>query len=146
MFQSTRLREARHNLTRIQPQTKMFQSTRLREARHSLASQNKTAQSFNPRAYERRDTEYTPFQLPCRVSIHAPTRGATPFFSNISAVRGFNPRAYERRDYIPGALWRRRYSFNPRAYERRDFRYQWVSIAFQCFNPRAYERRDNFFG
>mgnify|MGYP000361903448 CR=1 FL=1 len=55
MFQSTRLREARHLDFNIVLLLLMFQSTRLREARREFWSFLKAMLSFNPRAYVRRD-------------------------------------------------------------------------------------------
>ena len=54
-----------------------FQSTRPRGARPSTASLRCRTTSFNPRAHVGRDPFYKPLQLFKRVSIHAPTWGAT---------------------------------------------------------------------
>ena len=54
-FQSTRLREARQALNRLESMPAEFQSTRLREARHQLRRLATGMQRFNPRAYGRRD-------------------------------------------------------------------------------------------
>ena len=77
--------------------------------------------SFNPRAHEGRDRPNEAISLVVQVSIHAPTRGATPPIGT-HHVRGvcFNPRAHEGRDNVIGVrtVWRLR--FNPRAHEGRD--------------------------
>ena len=100
--------------------------------------------SFNPRSYERSDCSWSctimksyGFQstllrrerrgnrwedilFPC-VSIHAPTKGATPLgWTGTGPGPGFNPRSYERSDLQSRYPSHRRGRFNPRSYERSD--------------------------
>ena len=57
----------------------MFQSTRPRGARLAMITSFSPDSSFNPRAHAGRDEPFvSTFSVSC-VSIHAPTRGATPF-------------------------------------------------------------------
>ena len=64
----------------LPPDLKVFQSTPLREGRRfNLSPKVSQSSSFNPRPYERGDIDYKPkIQGFEDVSIHAPTRGATP--------------------------------------------------------------------
>ena len=55
----------------------LFQSTRPREARLLTLSLPLSQLGFNPRAHERRDVGAKKRQQYSKVSIHAPTRGAT---------------------------------------------------------------------
>ena len=107
----------------------------------------KRAINFNPRSYKRSDSYriLTPvctfkFQSTllqeerlnqcCRclatdISIHAPTRGATPETFVLSPCNYFNPRSYKRSDNRSGfsvSLWK---NFNPRSYKRSDLYIYW---------------------
>ena len=77
-----------------------FQSTRPRGARPFQAQRLVPWSGFNPRAHEGRDPQHGDLQLHLlRVSIHAPTRGATSSRPTRSPrSTGFNPRAHEGRD------------------------------------------------
>ena len=145
-FQSTPLREGRPKLNNTQYNQSLFQSTPLREGRRRNGAR---------------------FREDARVSIHAPTRGATSRSSQRRGTRyRFNPRPYER-----GDLHRRHWplpsiSFNPRPYERGDFSilpkvphplpvsihaptrgatamWAWDVLMLGRFNPRPYERGDS---
>ena len=124
---------------------------------------------FNPRPYERGDNhsgenipnvlqfqstplrEGRPFLLRLRcvgagVSIHAPTRGATPTADSMRAsTTCFNPRPYERGDrhHLSGCL--SFFCFNPRPYERGDHHFLGEQGRQTGFNPRPYERGDIFY-
>ena len=54
-----------------------FQSTLPREERPAQASKQTPQQNFNPRSHERSDLLYLEALQLQRISIHAPTRGAT---------------------------------------------------------------------
>ena len=100
----------------------VFQFTRPRGARPRSQMPRKRFQPrFNSRAHEGRDlTKHILRQEPV-VSIHAPTRGATPTSQGwFSEIHGFNSRAHEGRDdhfedFVTGST-----SFNSRAHEGRD--------------------------
>src|SRR5262249_2725961 len=78
MFQSTPLREGRHELHRQPDRRLWFQSTPLRAGRLPVALRGRVERD---------------------VSIHAPARGATPAFSATSPRRArFNPRPCARGD------------------------------------------------
>ena len=56
-----------------------------------------------------------------KISIHAPTRGATPSSVMAGTVRtDFNPRAHEGRDKLRQVADIAADDFNPRAHEGRD--------------------------
>ncbi len=76
-FQSTPLREGRPRLAIWNREYKRFQSTPLREGRRALRRYAPGADNFNPRPYERGDNRRSPPIPSLRISIHAPTRGAT---------------------------------------------------------------------
>ena len=78
MFQSTPLREGRHMVGWTTRMVSMFQSTPLREGRRWRREILSILRSFNPRPYGRGDTVPRESRPRDRVSIHAPTGGATP--------------------------------------------------------------------
>ena len=57
----------------------LFQSTRPHGARRRARVHQKEYRHFNPRAHTGRDVHFHPLQCLQRISIHAPTRGATPY-------------------------------------------------------------------
>ena len=102
---------------------KEFQSTLPREERRSELSEHHLTRYFNPRSHERSDLKKsvddgdmmsisihaptrgaTPSEGACSsticISIHAPTRGATiNFYKCIIYLVNFNPRSHERSDF-----------------------------------------------
>ena len=101
-FQSTRPRGARPwRLSSYPCSWRLFQSTRPRGARLSVSILLIRSSSFNPRAHVGRDKGQLYGINTLKVSIHAPTWGAT-----LSAIgtplthRRFNPRAHVGRDLI----------------------------------------------
>ena len=106
MFQSTRPRRARPPTSKLYLLNTWFQSTRPRRARHSrqLSRVNMFMfQSTRPR--RARPLSPKRFDDRRRVSIHAPTQGATfcpghPF----STMPSFNPRAHAGRDPPLGTI------------------------------------------
>ena len=62
----------------------LFQSTLPREERQGLANrQGNTGGDFNPRSHERSDKNTQNARVSYRISIHAPTRGATELAKNL---------------------------------------------------------------
>ena len=142
-FQSTRPRGARHafqmatcgrsnvsihaptwgatRISLILIPTMWFQSTRPRGARRACSISSARVPRFNPRAHVGRDRKRQLKSSARRVSIHAPTWGATSsVFSCLSSMGGFNPRAHVGRDSILDADTGLPGSFNPRAHVGRD--------------------------
>ena len=127
LFQSTLPREERHMADyTLSVDVTAFQSTLPREERPQVL-QLKLPQChyFNPRSHERSDSNSNCISLNTKISIHAPTRGATinilftKLYISISIhapTRGatttcccklscschFNPRSHERSDSISG--------------------------------------------
>jgi len=101
----------------------LFQSTRPRGARQQQPDEigrEEAFQSTRPRGARRRL-----IRRPCygRVSIHAPTRGATAFhYRSRQGFRRFNPRAHAGRDQGIRSGEVEIFSFNPRAHAGRDFK------------------------
>ena len=78
MFQSTHLREVRQFLALLVIKFELFQSTHLREVRRKYMRKDSVIpEGFNPRTYERCDDHIGYQPIYTKVSIHAPTRGAT---------------------------------------------------------------------
>ena len=77
MFQSTRPRGARLSRAPVIRALEAFQSTRPRGARQKSVRYFSWRSGFNPRAHAGRDQADRGRQWSARVSIHAPTRGAT---------------------------------------------------------------------
>ena len=81
----------------------------------------KVKNSFNPRSYKRSDPIFQADLKIGKLSIHAPTRGATlSSEDSVDYPRSFNPRSYKRSD--GGSTFCRVLpsSFNPRSYKRSD--------------------------
>ena len=125
MFQSTRPRGARQDLAMLNLRTYPFQSTRPRGARRPRSeSMEELSRSFNPSAHVGRDGRHRWMDDFHRVSIHAPTWGATELTNQqtkaemfqstrprgarlggrqlVVCALGFNPRAHVGRDIL---LW-----------------------------------------
>ena len=100
----------------------LFQSTLPREERLKVTVLYHSQKDFNPRSHERSDRykEYEKF-FDNKISIHAPTRGATNrLVKNCKLTIYFNPRSHERSDtskYYKGGV---NMNFNPRSHERSD--------------------------
>ena len=76
----------RPQLTKIRV---VFQSTLPREERRSKASLIAFFSYFNPRSHERSDDSSNPKGLYVKISIHAPTRGATKRYATKGHKRPF---------------------------------------------------------
>ena len=76
-----------------------FQSTLPREERPQETRMSDIHSNFNPRSHERSDSNIKTPRRQKRISIHAPTRGATTT-SQTSCIKAldFNPRSHERSD------------------------------------------------
>ena len=165
LFQLTRPRGARLNEGDAACHEFKFQLTRPRGARLTVARSESRLSSFNSRAREGRDSRWRVPSRDCRVSTHAPARGAT--FSRkvlshlrlfqLTRPRGARPsgssvqsqsRLVSTHAPARGATGRTRRRaastpcFNSRAREGRDP--HGVSLVRQgdCFNSRAREGRD----
>ena len=97
----------------------MFQSTHPHGVRPIPEEKIYSMTSFNPRTHTGCDALFLFFSLPpSYVSIHAPTRGATPivYFQGDANI-GFNPRTHTGCDMYRPQLNRFPYSrFNPRTH------------------------------
>ena len=99
LFQSTLPREERHMTVQLHPHRRRFQSTLPREERPSLYLLGAHLHNFNPRSHERSDSQQSELITMLRISIHAPTRGATQVVVARVIYRfNFNPRSHERSD------------------------------------------------
>ena len=142
---------------------KPFQSTRPRGARPLHLSTLSASPCFNPRAHAGRDdlatvmSDAQEFQSTRprgarrktrgmrgheKVSIHAPTRGATISRCMIDSGWGFNPRAHAGRDSRCCKRLPRQSCFNPRAHAGRDSERRPTPRESRRFNPRAHAGRD----
>ena len=121
-----------------------FQSTLPREERHRPATSLRFSHYFNPRSHERSDDLADHFVAVMVISIHAPTRGATPVAASFPADPLFQstlPRE-ERHDHSIQGF--NRGDFNPRSHERSDKTANGiliVALEFQSTLPR--EERPN---
>ena len=99
-----------------------FQSTLPREERHfQFAQPSLYKLNFNPRSHERSDGNQSEMLLKFRISIHAPTRGATMATYSVSLLMPFQstlPR--EERRLTRHLLAAGYIDFNPRSHERSD--------------------------
>ena len=77
------------------------------------------------------------------VSIHAPTKGATPYpFPCPILHQCFNPRSHEGSDKDERKRIAKIQSFNPRSHEGSDAGDNAYRGAGGCFNPRSHEGSD----
>ena len=141
-----------------------FQSTLPREERHYGTARKDDVGHFNPRSHERSDAALLPAIGRIKISIHAPTRGATEGKRKLLLIIDFNPRSHERSDKRMGGAISGKRDFNPRSHERSDMPATigiTVTSIFQStlpreerqtaaeataqamdFNPRSHERSD----
>ena len=100
---------------------------------------------FNPRAHVGRDLHPHRYSGRAKVSIHAPTWGATSYFKTRSGHRcSFNPRAHVGRDRLLKIIYKRFRRFNPRAHVGRDQQVAIPRAGAYGFNPRAHVGRDYY--
>ena len=100
----------------------------------------------------------------CKISIHAPTRGATGSIAGKLGGLDFNPRSHERSDSIATTIASKSFlisihaptrgatgqkcplsyffNFNPRSHERSDAISCHFPLYITYFNPRSHERSD----
>ena len=98
-FQSTLPREERLFEVKNLGKVLLFQSTLPREERHRGNRRRSDCYNFNPRSHERSDEVEAKRKAKLEISIHAPTRGATPCtLYDCSDTGYFNPRSHERSD------------------------------------------------
>ena len=99
----------------------IFQSTLPREERHIICHMTICLSDFNPRSHERSDVGIPSVGSDKKISIHAPTRGATQLLGQVISLRikfqSTLPRE-ERRSTNCFAFLQRH--FNPRSHERSD--------------------------
>ena len=109
--------------------------------RRSFQTININTKSFNPRTHEGCDALNQQQNDFAKVSIHAPTRGATCDAVVIASSRcrfqSTHPRGVRRRHFVSNRRW---HSFNPRTHEGCDLRaHQTPSTGelFQSTHPRG---------
>ena len=99
IFQSTLPREERRQSSNSALGSVQFQSTLPREERPTPPTPPTPSANFNPRSHERSDCFISTKTNIGKISIHAPTRGATAYStSSASYSFYFNPRSHERSD------------------------------------------------
>ena len=142
LFQSTRPRGARQRRF-ITPSTFSSFNPRAREGRDLRPFFCfRGSGRFNPRAREGRDRIITLTTAHLRVSIHAPARGATPFFRPIAVIELFQSTRPRGARHVRESFRYTHNGFNPRAREGRDTRRTTPRPPPHRFNPRAREGRD----
>ena len=98
--------------------------------------------SFNPRTHEGCDLTYRQFLNYPKVSIHAPTRGATVRASKPvtqSLFQSTHPRGVRPENL---SIFVKLNSFNPRTHEGCDIKLLLMRLFPICFNPRTHEGCD----
>ena len=119
-FQFTRPRGARLNFAMASVPADTFQFTRPRGARPSRRRATQARRGFNSRAHGGRDALGIRADLRRRVSIHAPTGGATRRDAPLRWIFCFNSRAHGGRDSSAPRTTTTKESFNSRAHGGRD--------------------------
>ena len=122
MFQSTLPRRERPKQLSFRQMIMKFQSTLPRRERRCISGSSVSkimvsihapTKGATPKAAHRRAT--------LQVSIHAPTKGATGSFGYLVLIIGcFNPRSHEGSDVSPVILSLLTLCFNPRSHEGSD--------------------------
>ena len=144
---------------------RVFQSTLPREERLKSSGYFVGICHFNPRSHERSDQGKESITQDIKISIHAPTRGATVIMVLLLLLKIFQstlPREERPRRRALGCQLfvfqstlpreERRfnyhdiqpiYYFNPRSHERSDIKWNHLRLQNQQhFNPRSHERSD----
>ena len=119
----------------------MFQSTRPRGARHYIEHERPKEISFNPRAHVGRDVISVLARTTAKVSIHAPTWGATSDQNNSygSYIVSIHAPTWGATAQL-GKGDSARDRFNPRAHVGRDLRFAkclTLYLLFQSTRPRG---------
>ena len=148
----------------LHPHRRRFQSTLPREERPSLYLLGAHLHNFNPRSHERSDSQQSELITMLRISIHAPTRGATrrravlwrrikfqstlpreerPTWTSASLTFSAFQSTLPREERLYTLHQRPSFTdFNPRSHERSD----WLRVSRKTascnFNPRSHERSD----
>ena len=77
------------------------------------------------------------------ISIHAPTKGATPVcLIHRKVITYFNPRSHEGSDLKQGKQLKHIRNFNPRSHEGSDNKPSIKGMPIMNFNPRSHEGSD----
>ena len=146
-----------------------FQSTLPRRERLMSVSAHLTHPDFNPRSHEGSDEPVLIYDFCPVISIHAPTKGATPHQIGFRKPHAdFNPRSHEGSDrafprntvlswIFQSTLPRRERPprtsflyctgyFNPRSHEGSDRHPTTLPVSRYHFNPRSHEGSDDGVG
>ena len=126
----------------LHPHRRRFQSTLPREERPSLYLLGAHLHNFNPRSHERSDSQQSELITMLRISIHAPTRGATAWKVTRRQSKKFQstlPREERPKSGDDGTNYG---NFNPRSHERSDRLKAKPNAELLDFNPRSHERSD----
>ena len=140
VFQSTRPRGARLAPAAWTVFRSMFQSTRPRGARPQSFVTLAAVGRFNPRAHAGRDSKTENLSGVNRVSIHAPTRGATPSISFTLLPFWFQstrPRGARRTEFCYSCCAGTFQSTRPRGARRLPLHFSRRGKAFQSTRPRG---------
>ena len=120
-FQSTLPREERRYADDTYTGDYQFQSTLPREERPLNVYDCLAGLDFNPRSHERSDDAGNRARCHIRISIHAPTRGATKSPSRAAAQRAGFQSTLPREERPDGNRSTHNHgNFNPRSHERSD--------------------------
>ena len=123
--------------------SKPFQSTLPRRERLGSSSFVAAAMCFNPRSHEGSDRVSDEFLYATEVSIHAPTKGATPPAPNLRATRsGFNPRSHEGSDTNRHNFYFLLLLFQSTLPRRERHKAERRGHTWGSFNPRSHEGSD----
>ena len=163
-FQSTHLHEVWHKKDWLNSGLTSFQSTHLHEVWLRLCTYLRALKCFNPHTYMRCDAIIPSISSFRNVSIHTPTWGVTPHYTNLGIsgafqsthlhevwpiglvhlliVGGFNPHTYMRCDSLNNLNWSILGCFNPHTYMRCDSVWWFYMWYYWCFNPHTYMRCD----
>ena len=126
----------------LHPHRRRFQSTLPREERPSLYLLGAHLHNFNPRSHERSDSQQSELITMLRISIHAPTRGATAWKVTRRQSKKFQSTLPREERPIESKTKRRTPGFQstlPR--EERPGGVQSYGVGSN-FNPRSHERSD----
>ena len=143
----------------------IFQSTLPQGERRTCRNCRTESSNFNPRSHKGSDITIHHKEIWIKISIHAPTRGATLYNSSIrnrtkisihaptrgatvidmilkNAVKNFNPRSHKGSDPLPWEIRLYCFYFNPRSHKGSDTNPTEERADRNDFNPRSHKGSD----
>ena len=121
----------------------MFQSTHPQRVRLGWLWLYEQAFRFNPRTHKGCDLQGDGEPLSRKVSIHAPTKGATALNIGLDMSKVFQSTHPQRVRHFVDSVYYSYSSFNPRTHKGCDTSVAQLHDSSECFNPRTHKGCDS---